>query len=66
MGPDGSRKLLLVSKRDRVINLTLSGFSGATVSVVDKTTAGGKPRLETLDGETYCMPGFAVAIVTIR
>lgn len=65
IGPDGSRKLLLVNKRDRVINLTLPGFSGATVSVVDKSTAGGRERLEKVDGESYCLPGFAVAIVTI-
>ncbi len=64
VGPQGQRKLLLVSKRDRPIHLTLPGFSGAQVHIVDQETAGGPARVETLSGENFRLPGFAVAVVT--
>lgn len=66
LGAGGERKLLLVSKRSRPADLTLPGFAGASVAVVDQTTAGGPPRIETLNGETFRLPGFAVAAATLR
>lgn len=65
-GADGTRKLLLVSKRNRAAEISLPGFAGASVTVVDQSTAGGPPRVETLSGETFRLPGFAVAVVTLR
>lgn len=62
---DGKRKLLLVSKRARSLDLALRGFAGATAEVVDQTTAGGPARAEKLSGETYRLPGFAVAVLTL-
>ena len=61
----GQRKLLLVSKRDRRVLLSLPGFDGATVEVVDQQTAGSPARKETLHAETYALPGFAVAVLTL-
>jgi hypothetical protein len=65
LGADGRRKLLLVSKRSRPADLSLPGFAGATVEVVDQATAGGPPREEKLGGETFRLPGFGVAVVTV-
>ena len=62
---EGSRKLLVVSKRDRDLEVPLSGFAGANVAVVDQVTAGGPARTETLAGDTYRLPGFGVAVLTL-
>jgi hypothetical protein len=62
---DGQRKLLLVSKRDRSIDVALSGFAGATAEVVDQVTAGGPPRIEQLSADSFSLPGFAVAVLTL-
>lgn len=66
VGKDGSKKLLLVSKRNQDIDLSLPGFAGATAYVVDQTTAGGPIRSEKLSGESFRLPGFAVAVVTLK
>jgi hypothetical protein len=62
---DGKRKLLLISKRDRNIDVALSGFAGATAEVVDQVTAGGPPRTEQLSTDSFSLPGFAVAVLTL-
>ena len=64
-GADGKRKLLLISKRARPANLALPGFAGASVEIVDQATAGGPARVETLNGETFRLPGFAVAVARL-
>jgi hypothetical protein len=62
---DGKRKLLLISKRARSLDLALAGFDGATAEVVDQTTAGGPARTEQPRGEGFRLPGFAVAVLTL-
>jgi len=62
---DGKRKLLLINKRDRSQDISLPGFAGAAVDVVDQATAGGPARREQLSGESYSLPGFAVAVLTL-
>lgn len=62
---DGKRKLLLVSKRNRAIDLPLPGFVGATAEVVDQVTAGGPARTEKVTGEIFRLPGFGVAVLTL-
>ncbi len=61
----GERKILLVSKRNRDIELKLAGASGATATVVDQATRGNPPRTEALAGESFHLPGLAVAVVTL-
>ena len=61
----GQRKLLLISKRDRSLILSLPGFAGADVEVVDQETAGEPARKERLRGDTYCLPAFAVTVLTL-
>ena len=63
---DGKRKLLLISKRDREIPVSLDNAAGATATIVDQTTQGGPPRVETLSGDTFRLPGFAVAVITLH
>ena len=62
---DGKRKLLLISKRARSLDLSLPGFAGATAEVVDQATAGGPARSEQLSEDSYRLPGFAVAVLTL-
>jgi hypothetical protein len=64
-GTDGSRKLLLVNKRDHDLLLQVPGFSGARAAVVDLESAGGPIREETLEHETFRLPAFGVAILTV-
>ena len=61
----GKRKLLLINKRDRSLDLTLPGFADATVDVVDQVTAGGPAHTEKLSGDSYSLPGFAVAVLEL-
>ena len=62
---DGRHKLLLISKRDREIAVPLANAAGATALIVDQTTQGGPPRVETLPGETLRFPGYAVAVIAL-
>jgi hypothetical protein len=62
---DGKRKILLVSKRNRDIELKLPGAAGATASIVDQTTRGEAARTQSVAGETFRLPGLAVAVVTL-
>ncbi len=62
---DGKRRLLLISKRDRDIDLALPGFAGAIAEVVDQSTAGGPARTEQLSGDSFCLTGLAVAVLTL-
>ena len=62
---DGKRKLLLISKRDRPLDIALPGFAGARAEVVDQDTAGGQARTERLDGDSFRLPSFAVAVITL-
>lgn len=62
---DGSRKILLVNKRDRPFDLQLPGGVGATVQTVDQTTGSKPPSTSTLKGDTIGLGGLAVAVVTL-
>jgi hypothetical protein len=63
---DGAHKLLLISKRDREIEVPLPGAAGASVNIVDQTTAGNPARVEAVSGASLRLPGYAVAVVTLR
>ena len=62
---DGKRRLLLISKRDRPLDVALPGCAGATAEVVDQSTAGGPARSEPLSGDAFRLSGFAVAVLTL-
>jgi hypothetical protein len=61
----GRRKLLLVSKADSEVVVQLTGMAGATARVVDQVSAGGPIRTETLTGDEYTLPAYAVAVITL-
>lgn len=62
---NGERKLLLVNKRDRDLNVTLSQ-AGKQVQFVDQVTMGSPPATEQLSGEAVQLHGLEVAVVTFQ
>jgi hypothetical protein len=61
---DGQRRLLLVNKRDRDLEVSLPGAAGGTVKRVDQTTAFQPPASAPMKADTLNLGGFAVAVVT--
>ena len=64
ISPKGERKLLLVNKRDRDIELTLSGRA-TEVEYVDQTTKGSAPGRQALNAAKLTLRGLSVAAVTM-
>jgi hypothetical protein len=62
---DGKRRVLLVNKRNRTFEVSLSGASGAQVDYVDQTTAFQPPATQKLSGDSLKLAGYAVAVVTL-
>ncbi len=62
---DGTRRILLVNKRDRAFTLTVDDRV-ASLAVIDQTTGNDKPRRETPSGGTFTLPGRAVAVATVH
>jgi hypothetical protein len=60
---DGTRKLLLVNKRNRSFALTIPGATRAMV--VDQATKSGPPATRALSGDKMTLDGLAVAVVTV-
>lgn len=65
VAPDGTRKLLLINKRDRSFEISIPGGSGARVETVDVRTGFNPPLVTQLDGERLKLGGLAVAMVTL-
>jgi hypothetical protein len=64
-GADGKHKLLLVNKRDREFNLTLSsGF--AEVEYVDQTTKENPPAKQHLETPQLTLRGLSVAVASSK
>ena len=64
MKASGQRKLLLVNKRDREIELKLPS-SVREIHFVDQTTKGDPPATETLNGNAVKLRGLSVAVVVV-
>jgi hypothetical protein len=64
ISPKGERKLLLVNKRDREIELTLNGRAGE-VQYVDQTTKGGAPGRQAVNADKLTLRGLSVTVVTM-
>jgi hypothetical protein len=62
--PNGDRKLLLVNKRDRELQIALPG-PATKVDYVDQTTKGEAPGSSALTGDRLSLRGLAVAVVTL-
>jgi hypothetical protein len=61
---DGSRKLLLVNKRDQTFEVTLPAAAGAREEHVDQLTAFEPPASSQLAGNKLTLRGFSVTVVT--
>ena len=62
---DGKRKILLVSKRNRDLSVSVPGAAGGQMDCVDVTT-GSKPASSTkLGSDKLTLHGFSVAVVTL-
>jgi hypothetical protein len=62
----GARKILLVNKRDRSIELSIPGAAGGTAEVVDQTTGSSLPATTSLAADGVPLNGLTVAVVTLR
>ena len=65
IGSGGAHKLLLVSKRNHDIRLTLPQ-PARKVEYVDQTTRGHTTASRTMNSTQYVLPALAVAIVTLQ
>ena len=59
----GKRRLMLVNKRNREIEVAVAGAAGATLRFVDQTTGFQPPASATLKQETVRLGGFSVAVI---
>ncbi|MGO9228236.1 MAG: GH39 family glycosyl hydrolase [Bryobacteraceae bacterium] len=64
ISPHGERKLLLVNKRDRDIELTLGGHA-SEMQYVDQTTKGGASGRQAMSANRVTLRGLGVAVVTM-
>jgi hypothetical protein len=62
---DGTRKLLLVNKRDRPIELQIPGATGARESHVDTKTGASPPASSSLTSDTLLLAPFSVSVLTL-
>jgi len=65
INPKGERKLVLVNKRDRDMEVTLPGRA-SQVQFVDQTTKGNAPGRQSQSDDKLTLRGLAVAVVTMR
>jgi hypothetical protein len=61
----GERKILLVNKRDRQVEVTIPGAGGGKAEVVDQTTGSSPPATTSLETDGMTLNGLAVAVVTL-
>jgi Glycosyl hydrolases family 39 len=62
---DGKRRVLLVNKRDRTFDVTVTGADGGRCDYVDQTTSFKPPAMMRLSSDTLKLGGYSVAVVTL-
>jgi hypothetical protein len=62
--PQGARKVLLVNKRDRALEVLLAGAKGGVEQRVDAATRA-PPLAHTVTVDTVHLPPSAVTVVTL-
>jgi hypothetical protein len=62
---DGKKRVLLVNKRDRAFNVTVTGATGGRLNYVDQTTSFEPPAIVQLSGDTLKLGGYSVTVVTL-
>ena len=63
--PDGTRKILVVNKRNREVTVGLPNAAGSRVHFVDQTTGSNPPGSAGLSGAALTLRAQAVAVVTL-
>ncbi len=62
---DGKHRVLLINKRDRKYDVTVSGANGGQLEYVDQTTGFRPPATLKLNNETFSIAGYSVAVLTM-
>ena len=62
---EGKRRVLLVNKRDRKFDVTVTGGAAGQASFVDQTTGFQPPATVTLSSNNLTLGGYSVAVVTL-
>lgn len=62
---DNKRRLLLVNRRDREIEITVPNAGDATIRFVDQTTGFQPPASAKLAGDTVRLGGYSVAVLEL-
>ena len=62
---DGKRRVLLVNKRNRTFDVSLTGATGGQLDYVDQTTSFQPPATMKLTSDNMKLAGFSVAVVTL-
>jgi hypothetical protein len=65
MTPNGKRRMLLVNKRDRELELSIPGATGGQIEAVDQSTAFNPPASSKLLSDSVTVKGLGVAVVTV-
>jgi hypothetical protein len=63
---DGKRRVLLINKRDRPVQISLPGAANSEVQFVDTTTAFQPPSSTKLSSDKVTLNNFAVAVITLQ
>ena len=63
LSSDGARKVLVVNKRNRTLQLRIPGIKGAHVDYIDVHTGSHSPVSATLNSDVVDLAGFAVAVI---
>jgi len=63
--PGGERKLLLVNRRDREMEMALPEAAGARIETIDQTTGSSPPSSSRIEGGRFKLNGLGVAVVTL-
>ena len=62
---DGKKRILLVNKSQREMEVQVSGGKGGALEYVDQTTGFDAAKKVTLNSETFNLGGFSVAALTL-
>jgi hypothetical protein len=62
---DGKKRILLVNKRDRPFQVTISGISGGQLVYVDQISGFGPPATAKVSSDTLTLTGYSVAAITL-
>jgi len=62
---DGKRRVLLINKRNRKFEVSVTGAAAGQISFVDQTTSFQPPATSKLGSDSATLGGYSVAVVTL-